>query len=370
MSDSATYAKAGVDTAEKLSSGLGSLLSALNETFQFPTENPPLLQNGFFANVVKLTDSVGVALATDGVGTKLLIAEALERYETIGIDLIAMNANDILCVGATPISLVDYIALQQIDDAFLASLGEGLREGAKRAAISIPAGEIAQVPEMLSGLRPGSGFDLVGTCIGVVDIDRIIIGDDVAPGDKIIGIPSSGIHSNGYTLARGALLPDSSELDVQVNALSETHDGIDRPLGDELLEPTRIYVREAVSLFRAGVRVTSLAHITGDGLLNLARTRRQGVGFKITEPLKPQPIFRLIQQMGEVTTAEMHTVFNMGTGFCLTVPESDEAEALRVLAESGASDARSIGEVVADERGRVWIDDHGLVGEEHAFRAG
>ena len=213
---------------------------------------------GHYASVLRIDEHSGIAFGTDGVGTKMVVAEQLGRFETIGIDCIAMNVNDLVCVGAEPIALVDFILCQTADPEICDAIGQGLRRGAELSGIEIPGGEIAQVGDVVNGL------ELAGSAIGLVPLDAIVTGELVAPGDSIIGIPSSGLHSNGYTLARKALA------DV---ALDSDPDGrLGRPLGDVLLEPTEIYVREVLDLLASpDVRVHGLAHITGDGLNNLLR---------------------------------------------------------------------------------------------------
>src|SRR5437762_6802948 len=228
----ATYKATGVDTAKE-ELGMKKVAEWVHETFAFCPSAPVKLPIGYFANVLQITPEIGIAISTDGVGTKILLAEQLERFDTIGIDCVAMNVNDVLCVGARPISMVDYIAVQRLTPEFLEEVGVGLREGARQAGISIPAGEIAQIPEMIQGVKEGAGFDLVGTCIGVVHPNKINTGREVHPGDVVIGLPSSGIHSNGLTLARKSLLELGS---MQLN---EFVPAIGRTLGQELLEPTR-----------------------------------------------------------------------------------------------------------------------------------
>src|SRR5262250_3629745 len=198
------YRDAGVDTDEA-DEGLARLTRRIAATW--PAAGAPgavQLPIGYFANVVDVNGH-GIAISTDGVGSKTMIATMLGKYDTVGIDCVAMNVNDVICVGAKPVSMVDYIAIQKADPAFMGELAKGLYAGAEAAGINIPAGEIAQVREMIHGSRDGFGFDLVGTCVGTVPLDRVLIGQDVRPGDAVVGIASSGIHSNGFTLARTIL---------------------------------------------------------------------------------------------------------------------------------------------------------------------
>src|SRR5437762_13595756 len=174
----ATYKATGVDTAKE-ELGMQKVAEWVHQTFSFCPSAPVKLPMGYFANVLQITPDIGIAISTDGVGTKILVAEQLERFDTIGIDCVAMNVNDVLCVGARPISMVDYIAVQKLTPKFLQEVGGGLREGAGQAGISIPAGEIAQVREMIRGVRDGAAVDLVGTAIGTVALDRVVAGEDV-----------------------------------------------------------------------------------------------------------------------------------------------------------------------------------------------
>ncbi len=288
---------------------------------------------GHYASVLRLDEATGIAFGTDGVGTKMVVAEQLGRFETIGIDCIAMNVNDLVCVGAEPIALVDFILCRSADPDQCGAIGEGLRRGAELAGIEIPGGEIAQVGDVVNGL------ELAGSAIGIVPLDGIVTGASIAPGDAVIGLPSSGLHSNGYTLARRVLA------DIPLG-----DDRLGRPLGEVLLEPTEIYVRPVLELLGSGVDVRGLAHITGDGLNNLLRLG-EGVGYAIDEPLPPQPVFELIASHGGIDDEEMHEVFNMGCGFCVIVPEADLDAALTLL-RPHYPDARRVG-AVTDRDGVV-----------------
>ena len=224
---------------------------------------------GHYASVLRIDERTGVAFGTDGVGTKMVVAEQLGRFETIGIDCIAMNVNDLVCVGAEPIALVDFILCRTANAEVIDAIGTGLRHGAELSGIEIPGGEIAQVGDVVTG------SELAGSAIGLVAArrDRRRRGGS-EPGDAVIGLPSSGLHSNGYTLARKVLA------DVPLD-----DERLGRPLGDVLLEPTEIYVRPILELLASpDLEVRGLAHITGDGLNNLLRLG-DGVGYEIDEPL-------------------------------------------------------------------------------------
>ena len=309
MSDA--YAKAGVDqgAADAAVAGLVRALGAIK--LDRPSLQVPL--PGHYASVIKIGENAGIALSTDGVGTKLLVAEELWRFDTVGIDCVAMNVNDVICVGAEPLAMLDYIAVQKADPAICEQIGVGLARGAELAGVEIPGGELAQLGGLVSSV------DVSGACFGTVALDAIIDGSAVQPGDSVIGLPSSGIHSNGYTLARAALL-----------GIGVDDDRLGRPLGDVLLEPTEIYVKPIVELLRSEVEVRGLAHITSGGTGNLLRLAAE-VGYEIDDPLPVPPIFALIQEHGEVSAEEMYDVFNMGCGFCVVVPAAAEDDALALL---------------------------------------
>jgi phosphoribosylformylglycinamidine cyclo-ligase len=346
--------------------GLSALLKWVNATSQFRATGTGrrVVDVGFFASVIEITDTLGLALCTDGVGSKVLVAEMLGRYDTIGIDCVAMNVNDAICVGAEPISFLDYIAIERATPDVLEQIARGLYRGAELAGVSIVGGEISQIPDIIRGHSPGSGVDLVGMCAGIVPLDRIILGQHVAPGDVIVGVGSSGVHSNGLTLARKALFEVGGlEPDQQVAELGST-------VGEELLRPTEIYVRPVMDLLNAQrLPVRALVNITGDGFLNLPRIKAP-VGFNLDTLPDPQPIFGLIQRLGRVPDPEMYRVFNMGIGFCVIVPDDDAV--VRAVAETFAAHRLTthvIGKVVSDERRRVFLPKQHLTGEGNEFRS-
>ena len=287
---SLSYRSTGVVDNTQL--GLGALLGWVNATAAFRSAGAGrrVVDVGFFASVVAITDTLGLALCTDGVGSKVLVAEMLRRYDTIGIDCVAMNVNDAICVGAEPISFLDYIAVERATPEILEQIARGLYAGAERAGVSIVGGEISQIPEIIKGHEPGAGLDLVGMCAAIVPLDRIILGEQVAPGDVIVGVRSSGIHSNGFTLARKVLFEIGGlRANQSVPELGGT-------VGEELLRPTDIYVRPVMELLNTQrVPIRALVNITGDGLLNLARIKA-AVSFTLDNLPEPQPIFRLIQE--------------------------------------------------------------------------
>jgi phosphoribosylformylglycinamidine cyclo-ligase len=341
VSESA-YARAGVDQA-----GAGAAVRALVGVLAgIETGGPSrsALASGHYANVLRLDDTRGLALSCDGVGTKVLVAERLGRLDTVGIDCVAMNVNDVICVGAEPIAVLDYIAVEQADPATLEQIALGLRAGAEAAGVEIPGGELAVLPELIRGHPSPHGFDLLGFCVGLVDLDAIVTGAAVEPGDAIVGIPSSGVHSNGLTLARRALGNDD----------------------ERLLEPTVIYVRAVLELLGSDVDVRGLAHITGDGFLNLLRLEAEA-GYLIDSPLPVTPVFEEIAERGGIEPAEMHEVFNMGCGFCCVVPADDADEAVSTLARRHPGTA-VIGRTTTAV-GVVELPKGGLRGTREGFTA-
>jgi phosphoribosylformylglycinamidine cyclo-ligase len=300
-------------------------------------------------------DGIGIAICTDGVGSKTIIATMLGKYDTIGIDCVAMNVNDMICVGAKPLSLVDYIAIDHADAAMLDAVAAGLCEGARQASISISGGETAQLRDVVNG------FDLAGTAIGRVDLDRVISGRDAAPGDVVIGVRSNGIHSNGLSLARRAFFA------AHKYRIDHRFDELDMTLGEELLRPTDIYVPEAMEILGSVGGVKALINITSDGLLNLTRVDAP-VGFEIDRLIEPHPIFPLIQRFAGVADSEMYEVFNMGIGFCYVVAPASADLVLSILKRHGRH-AQRIGHAVADSDKKVRIPQRGLVGRHKSFRA-
>ena len=278
-----TYADAGVDIEES-EAATAALAGAVGD-----------LDTDEYAGLLDIGDRY-LALATDGVGTKLLVAEAMDDYSTVGIDCIAMNANDLVARGVGPVAFVDYLAVEDPDEDTAEAIGDGLAAGAKRAGMALVGGETAVMPEVIRGL------DLAGACVGLAGKGDLISGR-AEPGDALVGWESSGIHSNGYTLAR--------------EAVTRRHD-YDDPfphgegtIGEVLLEPTRMYTDLLAPMREHGVEAA--AHVTGGGWTNLERLG--GAGYVIDDPFDAQSVFEFIQAEGSVSDAEMHRTFNMGTGF-------------------------------------------------------
>jgi phosphoribosylformylglycinamidine cyclo-ligase len=335
------YAASGVDVAAA-DRGVAALVDVLR-TIETGKRSRVVPLPGHFAAVLEVAPNLGIAVGTDGVGSKLLVAEATGRLDTVGIDCIAMNVNDVVCVGAEPIAVLDYLAVERIDTAAMKAIGEGLKRGAELAGVEIPGGEVAVLPEIIRGHPSPHGVDLTAACFGTVALDAIVSGADCAPGDALIGLPSSGLHSNGFTLARRALA--GVPLDSRPAALGGA------TLADVLLEPTVIYVRAVLELLRSDIPVHGLAHITGGGLQNLTRLNG-AVGFEVSDPLPVPPIFGLVQEHGDVPEAEMWDVFNMGCGFCAVVPEP-AADAAAALLGAHHEGTRRIG-TVTDRAGQAY----------------
>ena len=351
------YQAAGVDSGQK-DQAMELLGNWVERSFNLrPGEVK--LPLGYFANVVDAGNGMGLAVSTDGVGTKILVAQMLGKYDTVGIDCVAMNVNDVLCVGAEPLALLDYIAVEVPHPDLLESLARGLYRGAELARVTIPGGEIAQIKEMIRGKREGYAFDLVATCVGKVPLDRILTGQETADGDVILGLASSGIHSNGLTLARRVLFERAGwPPDHYVRELGRT-------IGEELLEPTRIYVREVREMIDAGLRIKALAHITSTGFLNLSRANAP-MGYVLDKLPEPHPIFRLIQEHGGVSDEDMYFTYNMGIGFCvIVVPE--HADRAQAIARKHNSPCSVIGHTMSDPERKVLLPSAKLVGCDDQF---
>ncbi len=356
--ESISYEEAGVDTA-KAEVALQRLLSHVTRSFTFRKDfvGSVKLDMGYYANVIDLGQGIGLAVSTDGVGTKILIAQMMDKYDTIGIDCIAMNVNDVICVGAEPISMLDYIAVCDPEPHLMDEIGKGLVKGAEIANITIPGGELAVVKDMIKGVRKNYEFDLVGTAIGRISLDNVIVGENIKENDVIIGLSSSGIHSNGLSLARRIFL--------KTGAISDYFDELEKTIGEELLEPTHIYVPEIMELINSNLDINALLHITSDGLLNLNRVKSD-VGFVIDHLPEPPPIFSLLQKRGNVIDEEMYRVYNMGIGFCVILPEQ-EAEAAIEIAMRHNVDAFRIGYVVKKHPKKVNLKQKRLCGHKSQF---
>lgn len=279
--------------------------------------------------------------ATDGVGTKILLAQEMNRVDTVGIDLVAMSVNDVLTLGARPLFFLDYIATGRLVPEEMAQLVAGVAEGCRRAGCALVGGEMAEMP----GLYSPTEFDLAGFCVGLVEKDAIVDGSRVEAGDAVLGLASSGVHSNGYSLVRRIL--ESGRL--------TTHDRFplsERTVGEDLLEPTRIYVKSVLRLLEAEVPIRAMAHVTGGGLAgNLGRVIPAGLSARLRlDSWKVPRLFRTLQELGSVSDAEMHRTFNMGVGYVLVVARDSARHATQLLEQAGETVVQ-LGRVVrGDER--------------------
>jgi phosphoribosylformylglycinamidine cyclo-ligase len=351
------YQAAGVNT-DREDEALKRLVHHIRPTWPVQGIGRVALDIGYFANVLDL-GGIGLAITTDGVGTKVLIAQLMNNYNTIGIDCVAMNVNDLLCVGATPISMVDYLAIESLNPDMIEAIAAGMARGAEQAHISICGGEMAQLRDIIKGATPELGFDLAGMAIGTVALDKIIIGQQIEDGDVVIGIQSNGIHSNGLSLARDVFLKR------QQMTLTENYPGLNCSLGDELLKPTHIYVREILEILNQGIPVKALIHITSDGFLNLTRVKSKAS--YIIDLLPPPPaIFSLIQDLGRIPSEEMFSVYNMGIGFCIVAPDR-EVDRVCSIVKSYNKKAHRIGYAKADGQAQVEIPSEGLIGKGKKF---
>lgn len=346
--DGLTYRKAGVDIAEE-----GSAIRALVRqlTFKRKGRGSPADLEGHFTGLIDFGDWY-LSMCTDGVGTKIRIAEAMGRYDTIGIDCMAMNVNDMICIGAEPLAFVDYIACERPTPELLSEVGRGLNAAAEMANVSIIGGETATLPDMVKGL------DLAGTCMGAVKKDDVIDSGRVEEGDVIIGLPSSGLHSNGFTLVRRIVERSqfslSDPMDAVIKSIRGSGDGLppraeeewsgsDTPLGEVLLEPTRIYVRDFMRMLDRVERgcIKGIANITGGGLRNMCRLRHD-VMYAVEDPLEVQAIFELLQILGGVDDQDMYQTFNMGMGMSLICSPDTADDVLDAL---GIPHARAVGRI-------------------------
>jgi len=306
MTEGWTYAKAGVNIDQK-SSAIASLVKELK--YKRTGKGQQVRMKNLFASLIDFGDNY-LTLATDGVGTKLLIAEELGIWDTVGIDCIAMNVNDTICVGAEPMSFVDYIALDKPNEEITEAVGKGLYKGAELSNMEIVGGEIAVLPEMVNGV------DLSGTCLGYVPKNKVVTGQDCKEGDVIVTLKSSGIHSNGLTLARKVF-------EANGYTMKDSCPGLQKKVGEELLTPTRIYVKDVLDIL-SKYEVHGLIDITGGGLRNILRMK-EGLQYVIDDPLEPAPVFKKIQELGGISDQEIYQTLNMSMGFDIVAP-ADAAE--------------------------------------------
>ena len=327
MGRETTYAESGVDI-NKEEIAIKQLLSSITSSRK--GIGRPL--GGPYAGMIEFGD-YALVLCTDGVGSKVCIADAMKKWDTVGIDCIAMNVNDAICVGAEPLAFVDYLAIEDPKPEITKEIGKGLQDGASQANISIIGGETASLPDLING------FDLAGTCLGYVKKNAIITGNDIAPGDVIIGLGSSGIHSNGYTLVRHVL--DKAKLNYHDEFPREYYK--EKTIGEVLLTPTRIYVKEILEVLQK-IPVHGLAHITGGGMRNFPRLKSK-VKYFIDNPITPQPLFDFIQETGNISLKEMYQTFNMGMGFAIIITENDTNQTMDILKKYSHAHVQQVGKI-------------------------
>lgn len=320
-----TYAESGVDI-DKEEKAIKSLIGQIKHT----RKGIGRPMGGHYAGMISF-GKYALVLCTDGVGSKVLIASKLKKWDTVGIDCMAMNVNDALCVGAEPLAFVDYLAVDSPESTFTKEIGRGLKKAAELSNVSIIGGETASLPEVVHG------FDLAGTALSYVEKNQVITGNNISPGDVIIGLESSGIHSNGYSLVRRII--DQSSFDYTDDFPNGLYPG--QTIGEVLLTPTAIYVKEILALLKK-INVHGLAHITGGGLRNFNRLNSE-VQYEITNPFQPHDIFSFIQKLGNVDNKEMYQTFNMGMGFAIIVSSSDKKETMKILKKESNYSVKQVG---------------------------
>jgi phosphoribosylformylglycinamidine cyclo-ligase len=338
LTKSVTYRDAGVDI-KRIRAAQNSIGDIISLTHKLLPTGRVMSGFGHYAGLIKLGSNI-FALHSDGVGTKVILAQLMNRFDTVGIDCIAMNVNDIICLCAQPIGFIDYLALKQPNEWLIGQIAKGLVEGAKQAQVAIVGGETAVLPDVIAG-ESENAFDLAGMVMGVVK-GKPVMGNHIKAGDIILGIASSGLHSNGYTLARKVLL---SKYSVDDNAEYLIH-----TVGEELLIPTRIYVRPTMEILRRKIKVHGLAHITGGSFTKLPRLNAN-VRYVLESLPSPTGIFRQIQLDGRIDTKEMYRTFNMGIGFCIVAPKTSADYIIDIFEKYGMN-CLPIGRI-ADGNGEV-----------------
>ena len=340
-SESASYKAAGVDITA------GYRAVELMKKHVARTMIPGVLEGiGGFGGLFEL-DMKGIqrpvlVSGTDGVGTKLKLAFLMDKHDTVGIDCVAMCVNDIVCCGAKPQFFLDYVAVGKNVPERVAQIVGGVAEGCVQAGCALVGGETAEMP----GFYPEDEYDLAGFSVGVVDKSKILDKNTMQEGDVLIALPSSGVHSNGFSLVRKVFQVEKGGLDRRYDDLSQT-------LGETLLTPTRIYVKPVLALLGAGVRIRSVSHITGGGFYeNIPRSLAEGMTARIERSaVKVPPIFDIIAREGGIPERDMFNTFNMGVGMCLTVAAEDVDLALDSLADAGEDGAYALGEITRGEGG-------------------
>ena len=343
-SESESYRAAGVDITA------GYRAVELMKKHVQRTETPGVLGGlGGFGGLFR-PDLTGMAepvlvSGTDGVGTKLKIAFLMDRHDTVGIDCVAMCVNDVICCGAQPLFFLDYIACGRNVPERIADIVSGVAEGCVQSGAALIGGETAEMP----GFYPEDEYDLAGFAVGIVDRAKILDNSSMQPGDTVIAIPSSGVHSNGFSLVRRVF-------DVEHGALTKRYNELSGTLGETLLTPTRIYVKPVLAMIKAA-SVRALSHITGGGFYeNVPRSIPEGLCAKIEKAaLRTPPIFGILAREGSIPERDMYNTFNMGVGMCAVVSKDSADAALAALAENGAADAYICGEIAAATDGAVEL---------------
>ena len=342
-SHSASYAAAGVD----VTAGYEAVkrIKPMVESTYIPGVMGTLGGfGGMFAPDMAGMKKPVLVSGTDGVGTKLKLAFLMDKHDTVGIDCVAMCVNDIVCGGAAPMFFLDYIACGKNDPARIADIVSGITEGCRQSECALVGGETAEMP----GFYPVDEYDLAGFSVGIVDEEKIIDGKKLAQGDVLIGLASSGVHSNGFSLVRKVFDVENCDLKRPMEELGG------KSLGETLLAPTRIYVKAVKSLLKDGIDIHAISHITGGGFYeNVPRMMTEGLTAEIQLDSFPRlPIFSLIQKTGNIPERDMYNTFNMGIGMILAVPAEQAEKALETLKAAGET-AYPIGKVVAGEDGVV-----------------
>ena len=322
MTEKYSYKEAGVDI-DLEADGVKTLINMLS--YKRTGEHGMLGGVGHFAGLIDFGDKV-LSMCTDGVGTKMRVADDLQDWSTVGIDCMAMNVNDMYVMNIEPIAFVDYIATEGINKEQMVQIGVGLNEGARLANLNIVGGETATLKGMVNGL------DLAGTCLGVQNRDAVVTGEKVAVGDVIVGVPSTGVHSNGYTLARKV---------AEENGGYETVLPSGRTVGEALLTPTRIY-SEVLDVC-SKVEVHGMCHVTGGGLLNFLRI--SDLGFSIEDPLEVPEILQWIAEKGQLSENELYRTFNMGMGFAFIVAPENAEKLISLI-----PGAKAVGHVIEEHK--------------------
>ncbi len=337
-----TYAEAGVDES-LVTKGLEVIGKYVRDSFKFGDVTQDF---GHYANTVRINEELCIGLSTDGVGSKVLVAELAGEYHTIGIDCVAMNVNDLICIGLDPVAFVDYLASSEpLPVSVIEQIGEGLREGCRQAGIPILGGETAILPDIIKRTKD-IGLDLAGTAVGTTKPSQLIDGKRIQPGDVIFGIASNGLHSNGFSLARKTILSKYKIADKMPWGAT---------VADELLRPTRIYVSQFRALREAGVDLKGVAHITGSGFRKILRLGP--FAYKIDQLPKLPEVFTLIKEIGAIEWKEMFTTFNNGIGLIIIASQDDKQLLLDTLREE---EVFEIGHVEATDKPRVEIAQYGV----------